>query len=73
MPVAPDSPDRAGVQNRDEALRCLNIAHQAILAGDLNKAERFAKKAQNLHPSIGVVQEVSEWRTAPFAVSLWDT
>ncbi|ORZ34116.1 hypothetical protein BCR44DRAFT_1437136 [Catenaria anguillulae PL171] len=37
------------VANRDEALRCLAIAQRALSAGDLAKAEKFAKKSIQLH------------------------
>lgn len=36
------------VGNREDALRCLHIARQALRDGDVVKAQRFAAKAQRL-------------------------
>lgn len=36
--------------NKDEGLKCLAIARQALQLGDLDKAQRFADKASRLHP-----------------------
>ena len=36
--------------NKEEGLRCLAIARQALEAGDVGKAERFAAKAMKLYP-----------------------
>lgn len=35
--------------NADEALKCLNLAKQAINQGDLDKAERFLTKSIKLN------------------------
>ncbi|KAL6770549.1 hypothetical protein ACKKBF_B31715 [Auxenochlorella protothecoides x Auxenochlorella symbiontica] len=37
--------------NKDEGTRCLHIAEQALQAGDLTKATRFAEKAMRLFPN----------------------
>lgn len=37
--------------NKDEAQRCINIARNAIVNDDLQKALRFAKKSHKLYPS----------------------
>ena len=37
--------------NRDEGARCLHIAEQALQAGDIAKATRFAEKAMRLYPN----------------------
>jgi DnaJ homolog subfamily B member 12 len=36
--------------NKDEGLKCLAIARQALATGNLDKAQRFAEKASRLHP-----------------------
>lgn len=37
--------------NRDEGARCLHIAEQALQAGDIAKATRFAEKSMRLYPN----------------------
>ena len=37
--------------NSDEASRCLDIARDAVTAGDYNKALRFIDKSKRMHPS----------------------
>lgn len=37
--------------NKDESLRCINIALEAAKSGDLVRAEKFLRKADNLYPS----------------------
>ena len=37
--------------NRDEALRCLEIAKNALAQGDKNKAKKFIFKADKLFPT----------------------
>ena len=37
--------------NSDEAGRCLDIARDAIAAGDFSKALRFIEKSKRMHPS----------------------
>lgn len=37
--------------NKDEAQKCINIALEAIKSGDLQRAEKFLRKANNLFPS----------------------
>ena len=37
--------------NKDEGLKCLNIAQRALDAGDVDKALRFAEKSARLYPS----------------------
>jgi len=37
------------LMNADEALKCLNLAKQAITARDFEKAERFLVKSIKLH------------------------
>lgn len=37
--------------NKDEGLKCLAIARQALKAGNIDKAQRFAEKSSRLHPS----------------------
>lgn len=37
--------------NKDEAQRCINIALEAAKSGDLQRAEKFLRKADNLYPS----------------------
>lgn len=34
--------------NRDEGLKCLHIAQEALRAGNLDKADRFGQKAKRL-------------------------
>ena len=36
--------------NRDEAERCIDIALIALNAGNLQRAEKFLKKADSLYP-----------------------
>ena len=36
--------------NKDEGLKCLAIARQALQAGNIGKAQRFAEKSNRLHP-----------------------
>jgi DnaJ homolog subfamily B member 12 len=43
--------------NRDEAMRCMDIAHEALSAGDAEKALRFAVRSQRLHENT----RASEW------------
>eukprot|EP01025_Chloroclados_australasicus_P063736 TRINITY_DN8443_c0_g2_i2.p3 TRINITY_DN8443_c0_g2~~TRINITY_DN8443_c0_g2_i2.p3 ORF type:complete len:247 (-),score=48.01 TRINITY_DN8443_c0_g2_i2:518-1258(-) len=40
----------ADIANRDEGLRCLQIAKRALSEGDLEKAEKFSQKALKLYP-----------------------
>uniref|UniRef100_A0A7S0UVL7 J domain-containing protein n=1 Tax=Polytomella parva TaxID=51329 RepID=A0A7S0UVL7_9CHLO len=42
------------VANRDEALKCLDIARRAMNSNDLAKAEKFARKAKQLYNSSDV-------------------
>lgn len=37
--------------NKDEAQRCINIALDAAKSGDLQRAEKFLRKADSLYPS----------------------
>lgn len=37
--------------NKDESQRCIHIALEAAKAGDLLRAEKFLRKADNLYPS----------------------
>lgn len=37
--------------NKDEATRCLDIALAALKQGNLQRAEKFARKAENLYPT----------------------
>lgn len=37
--------------NKDEAQKCINIALAAAKSGNLQKAEKFLQKADNLYPS----------------------
>lgn len=37
--------------NKDESLRCLEIAHQAFREGNLQKSEKFAQKSHHLYPT----------------------
>lgn len=37
--------------NKDEAQRCINIALKAAKGGDLQRAEKFLRKADTLYPS----------------------
>lgn len=37
--------------NKDEAERCIEIAIDAIKAGNAQRAEKFLKKAESLFPS----------------------
>lgn len=37
--------------NKDEAQRCINIALEAAKSGNLQRAEKFLRKADNLYPS----------------------
>lgn len=39
-----------GAANKDEGLKCLAIAQQALQLGNIGKAQRFAEKASRLHP-----------------------
>jgi hypothetical protein len=40
--------------NKDEALRCLSIAQQALKDGDLQRAEKFGHKSLRLYRTEGV-------------------
>ncbi|CAG9463869.1 unnamed protein product [Pedinophyceae sp. YPF-701] len=56
----------ADVANRDEAVKCLRIASRARDEGNLDKAQRFAEKAQKLFPSqqgASLLQEVQNLRS----------
>lgn len=37
--------------NKDEAQRCINIALEAAKSGNLQRAEKFLRKADSLYPS----------------------
>lgn len=37
--------------NKDEANRCINIALEAAKLGNLQRAEKFLRKADSLYPS----------------------
>lgn len=37
--------------NKDESNRCINIALAAAKSGDLQRALKFLRKADNLYPS----------------------
>lgn len=37
--------------NKDEADRCIDIAIEAAKAGNVHKAEKFLRKADNLYPT----------------------
>lgn len=37
--------------NKDEAQRCISIALEAAKTGDLQRAEKFLRKADSLYPS----------------------
>lgn len=37
--------------NKDEASRCIDIALNALKQGDVQRAEKFARKAENLFPT----------------------
>lgn len=37
--------------NKDEAMRCIDIAVQALTEGKLEKAEKFLLKAEKLFPT----------------------
>ncbi|XP_058187595.1 chaperone protein dnaJ 49-like [Rhododendron vialii] len=40
--------------NKDEALKCMNIARSAIGSGDRTRAQKFITKAQRLDPSLSL-------------------
>lgn len=40
--------------NRDEARKCVLLARRCLDAGELDKAERYAHKAQRLYASMEV-------------------
>lgn len=46
------------IANRDESRKCLAIARQAIQDDQLEKAEKFALKAQRLYASMEVCLEL---------------
>ncbi|KAK2080703.1 hypothetical protein QBZ16_000557 [Prototheca wickerhamii] len=48
--------------NRDEGARCLHIAEQALQAGDIAKATRFAEKSMRLYPNDEVMGSTPEQR-----------
>ena len=50
--------------NRDEGLKCLEIARQSLEAGNLDKALRFAEKAAKLHPASETNAFLSQVRRA---------
>lgn len=37
--------------NKDESLRCLEIAQEAFREGNLSKSEKFAQKSKHLYPT----------------------
>lgn len=45
--------------NKDAAVQSLDIAKAALVAGNLDKAQRFAEKAMKLYPSDEVCPSVS--------------
>lgn len=45
--------------NKDEALKCLNIAKDSIESGDRNRAIKFLHKARRLDPSIEIEEFLS--------------
>ncbi|KAI9168172.1 Chaperone protein dnaJ [Blastocladiella emersonii ATCC 22665] len=53
------------VVNRDEALRCLSIAKNALAAGDRGKAERLAKKSLSLHETPEAAAFLAALASAP--------
>ncbi len=49
------------IANKDESRKCLAIARQAILDDQLEKAEKFALKAQRLYASMEVCLELAPY------------
>jgi hypothetical protein len=48
--------------NKDEALRCLSIAKQALQDGDHPRAEKFGQKALRLYRTDGVGNAAAQER-----------
>jgi hypothetical protein len=53
------------IANKDESSKCAEIARQALAAGDVDKAERFANKAMRLYPQDEVRRSSRLPSTAP--------
>ncbi|XP_057766211.1 chaperone protein dnaJ 49-like [Salvia miltiorrhiza] len=51
--------------NKDEALKCLNIAKNSIQSGDRDRALKFLNKARRLDPSIQIDQFLSNLSSSP--------
>ncbi|KAL1548098.1 chaperone protein dnaJ 49-like [Salvia divinorum] len=51
--------------NKDEALKCLNIAKNSIQSGDRDRAVKFLKKARRLDPSIQIDEFLSNLSDSP--------
>lgn len=49
-----------GIANKDEALKCLQIAQKAQQAGDADKAARFVQKALKLHDSPEIQSQAAQ-------------
>jgi hypothetical protein len=57
------------IANRDEALKCIEIARQALAAADSTRAERFAQKALRLYRCPQVRRRFRFWgRAGPAAL-----
>ncbi|KAG6428374.1 hypothetical protein SASPL_112625 [Salvia splendens] len=51
--------------NKDEALKCLNIAKNSIQSGDRDRALKFLNKARRLDPSIQIDEFLSNLSDSP--------
>lgn len=50
--------------NRDEGLKCLEMARVALAEGNHGRALKFATKARNLYPSPEVGVALAGWKGA---------
>lgn len=53
--------------NKDEAEKCIEVASREIKNGNLERAEKFLKKAETLYPSTQAKKLLSQLRSGSFA------
>lgn len=55
--------------NKDEAERCIQIAIDALKSGNIERSEKFLRKADNLFPSQRAKGMINDCYTTPFLVT----